>query len=420
MPASKDFQGEKRSEYLRYSVVSETFASLAFRDFRLLWIAVLFMMAMLPLMSLAQGFLAYKLTGSAKVLALVHTGGALSLLVLAPLGGVVADRFEKKRILQLVQIIFVVLSVLIAVIIILDKINWTILVLGGVAQGSAWAFAAPARQSLVSMVVPKEMMGNAIILAGFAASASHLVFPLVAGSIYATLGPQAVFFVVSIMAFGALIFTTMLSEIPRDISQVKPRIIEDLKQGFTFIIRHKILRILLLSHVIITFLSSPLQMLMPAVVVDVYNRDSDSLGLMLSLSGAGSLFGALFMAAIGSGRRGVIFLIAGICTGVTTLVVGISGSFSVASIFMLVLGFGNVGMWSLSQALGMGNTDEEYRGRVMSVFMMSWGISSISTMPVGYMADIFGSQFILAILGIILIGAVIFIGATQKSLRQLE
>ena len=91
MPASKDFQGEKRSEYLRYSVVSETFASLAFRDFRFLWIAVLFMMAMLPMLSIAQGFLAYNLTGSAKVLALVHTGGALSLLVLAPLGGVVAD-----------------------------------------------------------------------------------------------------------------------------------------------------------------------------------------------------------------------------------------------------------------------------------------------------------------------------------------
>lgn len=415
----KMLKKEKRSKHLRHSILSGTFASLAVRDFRLLWIAILFMMGMLPMMSIAQGFLAYKLTGSAKVLAFVHTGGAMALLVLAPLGGVVADRLEKKRVLQLVQIIFVLLSASIAVTIILDKINWIVLVIGGVTQGSLWAFAAPARQSLVSMLVPKEMLGNAVILAGFAASASHLVFPLVAGLIYATLGPEAVFFTVSIMAIGALIFTTMLPGVSGDTPKVKPQIVEDLKEGFTFIIRHKILRILLLTHVIITILSSPLQMLMPAVVIDVYNKDSDSLGLILSLSGAGALFGALFMAAIGSGRRGIVFLIAGLCTGITTLVIGISGSFIVACIFMLVLGFGNVGMWSLSQALGMGSTDPQYRGRVMSVFMMSWGISSISTMPVGYLADIFGPQSVLAILGIILIGAVIFIGVTQKSLRQM-
>ena len=212
----------------------------------------------------------------------------------------------------------------------------------------------------------------------------------------------------------------MLPEVSGDTLKVKPQIVEDLKQGFAFIIRHKILRILLLTHVIITILSSPLQMLMPAVVIDVYNKDSDSLGLILSLSGAGALFGALFMAAIGSGRRGIVFLIAGLCTGITTLVIGISGSFILACIFMLVLGFGNVGMWSLRQALGMGTTDPQYRGRVMSVFMMSWGISSITTMPVGYLADIFGPQLVLAILGITLIGAVIFISVTQKGLRQLE
>ena len=401
-------------------VLNNIFASLAVREFRLLWIAIVFMMGVLPMMSIAQGFLAYKLTGSAKVLAFVHMGGAMALLFLAPLGGVVADRLEKKRVLQVVQIIFVVLSVSIAVTIIMDKINWTILVIGGVTQGSAWAFAAPARQSLVSMLVPKENMGNAIILAGFAASASHLVFPLVAGLIYATLGPEAVFLAVSIMAFGALIFTTMLPEISGGTPKVKSQIFEDLKLGISFIVRHKILRVLLLTHVVVTFFSAPLQMLMPAVVVDVYNRDSDSLGLMLSLSGAGALFGALFMAAIGSGRRGIIFLIAGLCTGMTTLAIGISGSFIVAILFMLLRGFGDVGMWSLSQALGMGQTDEEYRGRVMSVFMMSWGISSIGTMPVGFLADTFGSQMVLAILGVILIGAVIFISVTQKGLRQLE
>ena len=404
---------------VRTSMLRRTFISLEVPEFRRLWLAILFMMAMLQMMGIAQSFLAYQLTGSAKVLALVQTGGAMSMLVLAPVGGVVADRVERKRILQAAQLLFASLSIAVGASIIFDLISWQLLVGAGAAQGAIWAFAAPARQALVSSMVPKEKMGNAIALAGLGASASSLVAPVAGGIIYAVAGPEMVYVTVAFMAVVACAFTTSLPRVYSSLRGPSRRLVADVRGGLNYILGSRVLRVLLLSHIVITLLSSPLQMLMPALVVDVYHRQSDSFGLMLGVSGAGSMVGALFIASIGNQRRGLIFIGAAFATAAVLLVVASSQSFVISTAFMLVLGVGNVGMWSLSQALGMGNADEEYRGRVMSVFMMSFGLSAIAALPVGLAADAYGPQTTLAVLGAVLLATAIFLLATQKSLRQL-
>lgn len=404
---------------VRTSVLRRTFISLEVPEFRRLWLAILFMMAMLQMMGIAQSFLAYQLTGSAKVLALVQTGGAISMLVLAPVGGVVADRVERKRILQAAQLVFASLSIAVGASILFDLISWQLLVVAGAGQGAIWAFAAPARQALVSSLVPKEKMGNAIALAGLGASASSLVAPIAGGIIYALAGPDMVCLTVAFMAFVAFAFTTSLPRVYRSPGGPSRRLVTDLRSGLNYILGNRILRVLLLSHIVITLLSSPLQMLMPALVVDVYDRQSDSFGLMLGVSGAGSMMGALIIASIGNQRRGLIFIGAAFATATVLLVVAASQSFMFSTAFMLVLGFGNVGLWSLSQALGMGNADEEYRGRVMSIFMMSFGLSAIGSLPVGLAADSFGPQKTLAVLGATLLATSVFLLITQRSLRQL-
>ena len=404
---------------VRATVFRRTFTSLAVPEFRLLWVAILFMMGMLMMMGIAQGFLAYQLTGSAKVLGVVHAGGAMSMLVLAPVGGAVADRVERKRVLQVVQLVFAALSIGIAALIITDRITWVHIVAAGAIQGAIWAFAAPARQSLVSLLVPREKMGNAIALAGFGAAASSLAGAAVGGFIYAALGPEAVYFTVAGMAAAAFAFTTLLPRRPPSHTGTRRRLLADVRGGLSYILGNRVLRVLLMAHIVISVLSSPLQMLMPALVVDVYHRQSDAFGLMLSVSGAGSMVGALVLASLGNQRRGLIFIGAAFATAATLLVVSVSNSFVLSTAFMLVLGVGNVGMWSLAQALGMGNADEEYRGRVMSVFMMSWGLSAIGALPVGLAADIFSPQATLAVLGAALLATATFLLVTQNSLRRL-
>ena len=404
---------------VRTSVLRRTFSSLAVPEFRLMWVAILFMMGMLMMLGIAQSFLAYQLTGSAKVLAVVHVGGAFSLLVLAPVGGVVADRVERKRVLQLVQLVFAAFSIGIAVLIVADAISWLHLVVVGVFQGAAWAFAAPARQTLVSSLVPKEKMGNAIALAGFGAAAASLTGSFVGGVIYAVRGPEAVYFTVAGLALAAFAFTTLLPRANRVVRGPRRRLMADVTAGLSYILGNRVLRVLLLSHIVITMLSSPLQMLMPALVVDVYDRQSDAFGLMLGVSGAGSMVGALVLAGIGNQRRGVLFVGAAFATAATLLVVAVSSSFLLSTAFMLVLGFGNVGMWALAQALGMGNADEEYRGRVMSVFMMSWGLSAIGALPVGLAADVFSPQATLAVLGAVLLAFSTFLLITPNPVRRL-
>ena len=339
--------------------------------------------------------------------------------MLAPVGGVVADRVERKRVLQVVQLVFAALSIGIAALIVTETITWVHLVAAGVIQGAIWAFAAPARQSLVSSLVPREKMGNAIALAGFGAAASSLAGAAVGGFIYAALGPEAVYFTVAGMAVAAFTFTTLLPRRPRAHTSTRRRLLADVRGGLSYILGNRVLRVLLMAHVVISVLSSPLQMLMPALVIDVYHRQSDAFGLMLSVSGAGSMVGALVLASLGNQRRGLIFIGAAFATAATLLVVSVSNSFVLSTAFMLVLGVGNVGMWSLAQALGMGNADEEYRGRVMSVFMMSWGLSAIGALPVGLAADIFSPQATLAVLGAALLATATFLLVTQNSLRRL-
>ncbi|MDA1347626.1 MAG: MFS transporter [Chloroflexi bacterium] len=404
---------------VRTSVLRRTFISLEVPEFRRLWLAILLMMAIGQMMGIAQSFLAYQLTGSAKVLALVQTGGAMSMLVLAPVGGVIADRVERKRILQAAQLLFVSLSLAVGASIIFNLISWQLLVAAGAAQGAIWSFAAPARQALVSSMVPKEKMGNAIALAGLGASASSLAAPVGGGIIYAVAGPEAVYVTVAFMALVAFAFTTSLPRVYSSLVGPSRRLVADVRGGLNYILGNRVLRVLLLSHIVITLLSSPLQMLMPALVVDVYHRQSGSFGLMLGVSGAGSMVGALFIASIGNQRRGLMFIGAAFATATVLLVVASSHSFVISTAFMLVLGVGNVGMWSLSQALGMENADEEYRGRVMSVFMMSFGLSAIAALPVGLAADAYGTQTTLTVLGAVLLATAAFLLATQKSLRQL-
>ena len=385
-----------------------------------MWIGILFMMGSMMMMNIVQGFLAYELTGSVMILGIVQAGMAMPMLILAPFGGAIADRVERKRVLQVGQSLAIVLAIGLGLLTLSGHVTWVYLFFGSLAQASLWSFMAPSRQSIIPLLVPREKMANAVALAGAGMSIASLTGPAVGGVLYALIGPEGVYFTVAGMGVVAFAFTTTMPKIPPKPHEAGRRIMSDIKEGLVYIKRHPVIRALLMAMLSTALLAAPLTALMPALIVSVYGRESGAFGLMLSASGLGSLIGALSIAAMGSWNRGLIVILSGFATAVTMLAVAVSPWYFLSVGFMAFMGLGHGCQWSLNQALGMGAAEENYRGRVMSVFMMSYGLTPLGVLPAGFVADIYGPQKTIGVMGVALVVACIAILATQRALRSVQ
>ena len=173
-----------------------TFDSLSNRNFLFLWIGMLFLMAGAQMQMLAQSYLVYDLTGSASVLGIINLGIAVPMLTIPLFGGVVADRFEKKTIIQVAQLVAGSLSLVIGLAIDFEVIAWQHLLISSMVTGGLWAFMMPARQAIIPQLVGPEKITNAMALnaAGISATTMAAPAPALAGGIYALVGPWNVFY----------------------------------------------------------------------------------------------------------------------------------------------------------------------------------------------------------------------------------
>jgi MFS family permease len=156
-----------------------------------------------------------------------------------------------------------------------------------------------------------------------------------------------------------------------------------------------------------TLLVMPFRFLMPIFVVDIYHLGPESMGLLVSVMGGGSLFGSIYIAAHGNRNRGKLLLIGGFLSGVSLLLISAVPIYYFAALMMLPLGLGDAGRRTISMALIMESTDEEFRGRVMSIFMLNFGLMPLGVLPAGIASDIFGGQ---VTIGALAVGMILFIG----------
>lgn len=369
--------------------------------------------------SVAQGYWLYQNTGSAKILGLVAAMSSIPIIAFGLLGGTIADRFNRKRLLQIAQTSFCLLAVLVAVFITTGQLIWQHFLVIAFLQGVLWAFNGPARQALIPQLVGRGLTGNAIALTSSGMSIASLLSPALAGFLYSVAHADGVYYFVAGMAATAGVFTTAV-KVPaqrRDL-QTASKFTEDLARGISYLWSNKFVRNLMLAGFIFMFLSWPVQFLLPKFVVDTYHREAGALGLLMTMSGIGSLMGTLIIASLGRGNRGKMFLGAVLCSCLGLILMGWFPSYYAALGFMILVGIGNAGTWSLSQILVMENVDESYRGRAMSVFMMNFGLMPIVVVPAGILADLWGPGIVVGISGGILLIILAIITLTQQSIRE--
>ena len=397
-----------------------TFVSLESRDFRYLMLGMLALMSAVQMQMMAGGFLTYDITKSPLILGVVNVGFALPMLATALFGGAIADRVDRKRVMQMGQGASALIALFIAISITTETVTWHHLLAVSMLQGVVFSFVIPARTAIIPQLVGKKLVTNAMAMNAAGMSVTSLIAPALAGTLYALIGPDGVFYVIGAIAVSAVLFTHMISRVGAGTVKAKARMVSDIKAGLSYVLKSPLVLILLAVGLLTALLATPFRFLMPVFVVEVYGRGPEAMGLLLSMMGLGSLVGALFIASMGKGRRGILLISSSLLAGLVLLLVALIPVYFAAVAFMVIFGLTESGRYIFNQALIMEQVEDEYRGRVMSVFMMNYGLMPLGVLPVALIAEFFGARWAIGLLaGLLLVFSWIIL-VTQRRLREVQ
>lgn len=387
-----------------------TFSSLDNRSFRFLWFGMLLSMGGFQMQMIARGILVFAITDDATLTAVVAMGFAPSLLVVSLFGGVLGERMERRTLIQISQGMNALGAGVIAVILLAGAIEWWHLFIVSVVQGAMFALQMPARQAAIPQLVGKERVGNAVALNAMAMSLMNIAAPGIGGLIYAVGGPETVYLVVTAMMLISVIITSFIPKMYPTGNAAKDSVVHNIKAGFSYLKINPLVRSLLIYSTVLALLSMPFRMLVPVFAGELYGVDPDGVGLFATMIGVGGVAASFLAAGLKRGQhRGAVFLSAGIISGVSLLLIGSLPFYVVGAALAIGIGFGETIRWGLGQALIMEETDDEYRSRMMSLVMMSFGLMPIAVLPLGLAIDAFGAQpAAIGMAIILLIGAVLF------------
>lgn len=342
----------------------------------------------------AQGYLIFELTHSPVFLGYVgFASGAPSILTLV--GGVFSDRFSRRSVLIVTQIIMMLLAFILSLLTFTGNIDAWHIVLLAFLLGIANAFDAPARQSIVLDLVDKEHLTNAIAMNSSMFNAARAIGPAIAGITYAGLGP-AWCFLLNGFSFIAVIIALVIIRIPEiKKNSVNQSTLQDLKEGIAFSFHNPLIRILLLIVFISSIFGLGYVTLIPALAVNILKGDASTVGYMQASQGLGSLAGALVIAALGDFKyRGKLFMIGLLSFPSMLFFLTAIRWLPLALLGLFIGGFGFMIVFNLANAMLQQVIPDTLRGRVMSVYTLGFlGALPIGALFIGTLAEYTSEPF---------------------------
>jgi MFS family permease len=398
-----------------------TFSSLADnRDFTFLFAGNIGFFFGMQMMMILSGWLVIDRWDNPAYLGYVMASAAIPMLLLAPVGGVVSDRVDKRKLLLGTQFLLVLTSSLVTALILLDKIAFWQLLLITPVSAAAFAFNIPGRQALVAIMVPRDRLMNAISLSTAAMNVSKIVAPALAGLLVAPIGIGGTYVVAILFYASSAAATVFLPPAqPRRLREFT--FIEDFTGGFQYIRSSAMLMGLLLFATVPMIFAMPYQTLLPVFADEVWHVGSFGFGVMQASAGFGGLLGAFVVANLDSYRRkGTLMLGAALVFGALVFVFALSPWFSVALVLMGGLGFVSMTFMTVNNTAIQMVIPDEVRGRVMSVMMMTFGFMPLGAVPAGIAAQSVGAPPVVAVGAVLFVVSTLAIFGGVPSLRTLN
>ena len=369
----------------------------------------------------AVTWLVYKMTNSAFILGVVGFSGQLPLFIIAPFAGVIADRWDKKRILLITQSLALAQAMILSILVFTKVVLiWHIIALS-IFLGIINAFDMPIRQAFVVDMLDnkKQDLGNAIALNSSMVNGARLIGPSIAGILIATVGDGWCFAIncLSYLAVIISLFRMKIINIPK--IETQSHVIIQLKQGFSYTFGFKPIRYLLLLLALVSLIGTPMTLLAPVFAKDFLHGNASTFGFLMSAYGTGALIGAVYLLnkknVLGLGKL-IAFAVA--VFGAGMIAFALSRALWLSVIIIMFSGMGMMLHVASTNTLLQTMAEENKRGRVMSFYAMAFrGMSPFGSLIGGSLAGLIGAPVTLILGGVGCIIAVSFYFRKLPSLR---
>lgn len=361
----------------------------------------------------AMSWLVYRLTGSALLLGVVGFTSQIPTLFISPVAGVLADRWDRRRLLLATQSLAMLQAALLALVVLTGVVQvWQIILLS-LILGVVHAFDIPIRQSfVVEMVDQREDLGNAIALNSSLVNGARLLGPAIAGLLIASVG-EGICFILNALSYLAVIVALAAMRIPPAANPRPARrpILHELREGFLYAYQFGPIRSILLLLALVSLMGMPYSVLVPVFAKDILHGGAHTFGFLMTAAGSGALVGTLYLASRHSVRGlGRVIVRATILFAVGIAAFALSGNFPLSLAALALAGFGAMTLVASCNTVLQTILDEDKRGRVMSFFTMAFiGVAPFGSLGAGAMAGILGPRDTLLLGGAgCLVGAAVF------------
>ncbi len=362
---------EEASTASQLPLFSRTFKAFTYRDYRILWLGAFTSTTGAWMQQVAEAWVVFALTGSAFYLGLTSFLGQLPIILFTLVGGVIADRIDRRKLLLASQYVQMATALTLTLLIYLEWIQvWHFLVLVFVV-GSAQAFGGPAYQALIPGLVKREDVPNAIALNSIQFNLARVFGPVLAGTVLALVGP-VLCFGLNGLSFIAVIISLYLIRATFKPPKTEESVMKGMRTGLTFVRERSSIWQLSGLGFITTFCGVPMLTLLPVYARDIFHLGTTGYSAMMTVSGTGSVIGALMFAGLAKKEgRGKLTLQVQLAMAVAVTTFALSRNLILSCVALFLGGVCLMTLIASLSALIQMAITEEVRGRVMSVFMLA-------------------------------------------------
>jgi MFS family permease len=401
-------------------VLQRVFKAFQYRDFRLMWTGACLSAIGTWMQMVAQGWLIWELSHSARLLALDPILQAIPILLFSLVGGVLADRFERRHMLIFSQCLQMTCAAILTVLVGFHVVKvWHFLTCSFIV-GFAQAFGGPAYSALIPTLVPKEDMPNAIALNSIQFNAAVMVGPALAGWALHSLGDTWCF-ALNALSFLAPVISLLMLNIRFLPEKASGSIFSSLKEGIAFVRSQSAMEGLIVLAFCMAALGVPMRTFLPVFAEKIFHRGAGTFSLFLSMSGAGSVLGALAVAGLGNVRnKGQVALIMLIALGVGVSGFALSPSLPLSCAMLLFAGAAMMGVFAMVNSLVQLIVTNQMRGRIMSVYNLSFRSGMpMGNLVAGWLVPIFTAPVVLGVNGALLVLLGLYYFLVQRRVAEL-
>jgi MFS family permease len=398
-------------------ISQETFSSLHVRNYRLYYIGQIISTSGTFMQSIAQAWLVLKLTNSGTALGLTTALQYLPILILGPYGGVIADRFSKRKILYFTQSISGILALILGVLVATSLVKvWMVYVLA-LSLGMTTVFDNPTRQTFYVELVGADKLRNAVTLYSTLINLARIIGPAIAAGLIAAFGLAPCFIINGVSYFAVVIMLAMMRANELNVTPPVPRAKGQLQEGFRYVISTPIIGASLLMMAIIGTLTFEFQVSLPLIAQFTFHGDAGSYAFLTASMGFGAAAGGIFFAS----RKGINatkLINAALFFGLAILAAAFMPSLILSGLVMVSVGVFSINFSTLGNSILQLESSPQMRGRVMSLWSVAFlGSTTLGGPIIGWFAEAAGPRWGLAVGGLAGLAAAILGAVTLRNVH---